>query len=225
MKVCQRVPLLLLVVVVSAIFGSGSTAHAFVGVVDQQHLLGRRTAPGCEQQHHAAAVVDRSLCKITHRRSLASLAKGRRSGWFLQALPPTPSNKKDDHQDRAVVAVQSCCAVPCMGAVLVLWSEVSIFFTSCGPAQLTDTVERISYLLVIAASCGFWFARIVSGGRGLAESGVHDNTISLISWTERMNYLAVAVTFLALAAQHERQTNMAGLTGINQDFCRALDTL
>jgi len=218
MKVCQRAPLLLLVVVAAVIFGSGSTAYAFVGVVDQQHLLGRRTAPG-SQQHHPAAVADRCFCKITHRRSLANLAKERRSDCFLKALPPTPSNKEDDHQGRAVVAVQSCCAISCMGAA------VSIFFTSCGPAQLTDTVERISYLLVIAASCGFWFARIVSGGRGLAESGVHDNTISLISWTERMNYLAVAVTFLALAAQHERQTNMAGLTGINQDFCRALDTL
>lgn len=151
--------------------------------------------------------------------------------------PVRRSSKLSAVPDRInALVVQSGCITSWTGALLVLWSEGSILFTSCGPVQLTDAVERFSYLLVITSSSIFWFARIVTGGRGLAETALTGNNnnnnnrdlmflVPWIQWTERINYVAVAGAFLALAAQYERQTNMTGLTGINQDYCRALQTI
>lgn len=44
--------------------------------------------------------------------------------------------------------------------VVVLWSESSIYLSSCGPLQLPDIIERTAYWMVLLVACIFWFCRV-----------------------------------------------------------------
>jgi hypothetical protein len=113
----------------------------------------------------------------------------------------------------------------------VLWSEYCIILTGCGPANFSDTLERICYQGVIASAGVALFLRIVTGGGVSLEETtenfygpLEDSTLIQVRIAEWSSALAVVGAIGALGYQTyvRGETNMEGLTGIDVSMCRAI---
>lgn len=114
----------------------------------------------------------------------------------------------------------------------VLWSEYSIIWTGCPPADLSDFLERLCYQGVIISSGLALFNRIVTRGRSLKEVSddvwgpLDDSTLIQVEIAEYTSAIAALGAFIALGIQiYIRQANMDGLSGIDVDLCRAINDL
>ena len=117
-------------------------------------------------------------------------------------------------------------------SAIVLWSEIAVIQTGCGPLVLNDTVERTAYwvVLVIAGVC--WFSRIIAlgGGPSLAEvvadafgRDVRNRIeVLLLISIELVSYMAVLGAVIALTTQSLSGAQMDGLSGINLEYCKSL---
>ena len=119
-----------------------------------------------------------------------------------------------------------------MGCSLgVLWSEYSILWTGCGPANFSDTLERLCYQGVILTAGLAIFNRIVlrQDLAATSEEFVADRIISLLNSTtlqiriaEYASLLSVIGAFIVLGVQLQSGTELDGMSGIDIDFCRAM---
>lgn len=114
-----------------------------------------------------------------------------------------------------------------------LWSEYAVITTGCGPMQLSDFLERGFYLGTLVIAGLSVFTRIVVGdgisialmqldnrGRG-SESFQWQLQLQI---AEIMSLIAVLMAFVALGVQEYNGEKMDGLSGINIDMCRAMQT-
>jgi hypothetical protein len=113
----------------------------------------------------------------------------------------------------------------------VLWSEYSIILTGCGPANFSDTLERICYQGVIVSSGLALFNLIVTSGKSLETTSdeffgpLENLTLWQVRVAELASASAVLGAFVALGLQYYRSANIDGLSGIDVGMCRALRDL
>lgn len=109
----------------------------------------------------------------------------------------------------------------------VLWSEYAIATTHCGPANLSDGLERLCYQAVIVLAGLILFSRIATGNSLLSLIGdvfgdLEDFTIAQVRLAEWLLLSAVLGAFVALAVQYYTGATMDGLSGIDVEMCRAI---
>ena len=119
-----------------------------------------------------------------------------------------------------------------LASIGTIWSEYTVFMTGCGPLSLPDVVERSCYLGVLVIAGSSVFARIVTGGSGLAiaisgngianENSNTNIVLQQIRLAEWLSLLAIAGAFVALGSQTINGEQMDGMSGINVDMCRAI---
>ena len=115
-------------------------------------------------------------------------------------------------------------------SLAVLWSEYSVATTGCGPYELLDWMERLSYQGVIVVAGGAVFSRIVTGNdladAAISVSGSLDNVATQkIRVAEWLSLVAVVGAFGALGVQYAVGAKMDGLTGIDVGMCRSMQQL
>ena len=139
------------------------------------------------------------------------------------------ASRRKEGNDGVELVAMSASSFSIVASAIVLWSECAILLTGCGPVNLSDGLERGSYLAVLVTSSLFWLTRIVARqglsrvllGEQVATMGSSASR-QLLEWAERWNALAVLGAFVALGLQINRDTRMDGLTGINVEMCRAM---
>jgi hypothetical protein len=112
----------------------------------------------------------------------------------------------------------------------VVWSEVAVYQTGCGPLYMPDWLERGCYLGVLAISGSSVFGRIVFR-ESLASLLVQDEhstskkdarrraiALEIAEW---LAFLTVAGAVLVLGNQMINGETMDGLSGIDLEKCRA----
>jgi len=123
----------------------------------------------------------------------------------------------------------------------VLFSELSILQTGCGPSNFSDTLERICYQGVILFAGLALFNRIVNTNiNNYFNDNASDRTTDLSMaaenyfgtleeftlWQVRVSEwtsgVAVVGAFVSLCVQEGRGVNIDGLSGIDVDMCRAI---
>ncbi|KAL3794394.1 hypothetical protein HJC23_012931 [Cyclotella cryptica] len=131
------------------------------------------------------------------------------------------------------------CIISTASSIVTLWSEYSVITTGCGPPQLSDAVERGCYLGTLVIAGLSVFARIVTGhdvsttilqyvSSGIKRNNREDTyafNFSQLELAESMSLLAALMAFVALGIQQYNGEKMDGLSGINVDMCRALQSL
>ncbi|KAL7486902.1 hypothetical protein ACHAW6_012507 [Cyclotella cf. meneghiniana] len=137
------------------------------------------------------------------------------------------------------LVISAACMVSIASSLVTLWSEYSIITTGCGPPQLSDLVERGCYLGTLVIAGLSVFTRIVTGldvattmkdyvNDGLKKNsrdGIDHFNFLQIQLAESMSLSVVFGAFLALGIQQYNGEKMDGLSGINVDMCRALQSL
>ena len=116
-------------------------------------------------------------------------------------------------------------------SLAVLWSEYSVATTGCGPYELLDWMERLSYQgVIVVAGGGAVFSRIVTGN-DLADAvilvslSLDDVAKQKIRVAEWLSLVAVVGAFGALGVQYAVGAKMDGLTGIDVGMCRSMQQL
>ena len=115
-------------------------------------------------------------------------------------------------------------------SLCVLWSELSIATTGCGPYELPDWLERLSYEGVIVVAGAVVFNRIVTGNdlANTAKSTLRSLDKTSMCKVRAAEWLSLLVTigaFGALGIQYSIGTNMDGLSGIDVDMCRSMQKM
>ena len=116
------------------------------------------------------------------------------------------------------------------GALGVMWSEYSVMRTGCGPMDLSDNLERLCYEIVIVASGVMLFTRILTR-KSLVQNSedVFGNleyyTLFQVKLSEYFTFVAIVGAFVALYIQSINGVQAEGLTGIDVDMCRAIQSL
>ena len=108
-----------------------------------------------------------------------------------------------------------------VASAATLWSEATVAATGCGPALLPDTVERFSYVAVLAYAGASGFCRIAFGASAHAWL-VGEPPPGVARWAERLSLACVAGACLALACQVAHGQQMDALSGIDELYCAAL---
>lgn len=110
--------------------------------------------------------------------------------------------------------------------VVVLWSESSIYLSSCGPLQLPDIIERTAYWMVLLVACIFWFCRVafqqslVDTLQAQRKISLSTTSSNLVRLAEAMAFVAVLGAIVALSHQILMGAKMDGLSGIDEELCR-----
>lgn len=114
-------------------------------------------------------------------------------------------------------------AVSFASSSVVLWSEASVVLTGCGPLNLNDTLERSTYwiTLLVAGSC--WFCRLAFQGQSLSSILDLDSKRLVLS-VEILSYVAVLGAIVALGTQTMQGSQMDGLSGIDIEYCRSIQS-
>ena len=116
----------------------------------------------------------------------------------------------------------------------VLWSELAVITSGCGPLNFSDTLERICYQGVILTTGLSLFTRIVTTGEQNLTTYVCDEyfggsladaTVVQVRAAEWLSILAVFGAFVSLGFQIAHGEQMDGLSGINTELCRAVRDL
>ena len=116
----------------------------------------------------------------------------------------------------------------------VLWSELAVITSGCGPLNFSDTLERICYQGVILTAGLSLFTRIVTIGEQDLTTYVCDEyfggslaeaTVIQVRAAEWLSILAVVGAFVSLGFQIAHGEQMDGLSGINTELCRAVRDL
>lgn len=129
---------------------------------------------------------------------------------------------KKGMDDGGAKTLPSIVGTVCIGASLVtLWSEISVALTGCGPAALSESIERAGYVLVLIPAGLSIFTRIV--WRCSATDYVFAEKVAIAEVGERATLACVVGAYLALFAQilHGQQVNPESLTGIDELYCSA----
>jgi len=116
------------------------------------------------------------------------------------------------------------------GSIGVLWSELAVLATGCGPTGLSDNLERLCYLIVIASSGAVAFCRIAfgQGPVRIAEDALgylEGSTTVQVRVAEWLGVLAILGALLALGSQVYHGARMDGLSGIDIQMCKAVREL
>ena len=111
----------------------------------------------------------------------------------------------------------------------VLYSESFIIMTGCGPLNLNDTLERISYQGVIVFAGLALFNRIVTQFNFSLGETINDqfgplqkSTLLQVNVAEFLSAIAVVGAIVALEVQSNKGVSMDGLSGIDINMCRAI---
>lgn len=112
----------------------------------------------------------------------------------------------------------------------VLWSELSIIVTGCGPTQFSDFLERLCYQGVIVYAGVALFNRIVlrqdlSNTVGDYYGELMESTLIQVKIAEWSSAISVIGAFAALTVQIVKGNDMSGLSGIDVEMCRAIQNL
>lgn len=115
-------------------------------------------------------------------------------------------------------------------SVGVLYSEMSIITSGCGPMNFSDTLERICYEGVILFAGSSIFSRIAFQKDlvMLTEDFfpyLEPFTLTQVRFAEILSLLGVIGAFGALFLQISNGEQLDGLSGINIEMCRALRDL
>ena len=115
-------------------------------------------------------------------------------------------------------------------SVGVLYSEMSILSSGCGPMNFSDTLERICYEGVILFAGSSIFSRIAFQKDlvRLTEDYfpyLEPFTLAQVRFAEILSLLGVIGAFAALFLQIYNGEQLDGLSGINIEMCRALRDL
>lgn len=160
------------------------------------------------------------------------------------AVAMTPRNDDNDNKgnENLGAAAATVAVVSLSSIAVVLWSEIAIFRTGCGPIYLPDVLERSSYLIVLGASSISMFTRIVTAfgpsvmniPRGFANfvlqcfdykfSKYYKGFIVSLQVTETLALLAAVGAIVVLANQAFNGETMDGMSGIDLSKCRARQT-
>jgi hypothetical protein len=130
-------------------------------------------------------------------------------------------------QTDRLVAGTSCLTL--LSSSVVIWSEASVILSGCGPLQLSDTIERACYLMVLSVASICWFCRLafqrsVDGiilEQQTADAAIQPEILTqLIRIAEAFCYIAVLGAVLALLVQVLNGAQMDGLSGIDVQLCQ-----
>jgi hypothetical protein len=108
---------------------------------------------------------------------------------------------------------------------IVLWSETAVILSGCGPVELSDAFERTSYWLVLIVAGCCWFCRIAFSQSMGTVLDLDPSTTKLVQVAEMISYISVLGAVLALLSQAIQGTQMDGLSGIDIEYCRALQSI
>jgi hypothetical protein len=186
--------------------------------VGYQGQLGRILPSSCDQYPIFGFQQPRSYRSRSSQSPFAS-------PFALQAV-------KNHQQDSLVAGVAEISMVCSLG---VLVSEYYVMTTGCGPlnlyfTEITDAIERICYLGVIAAAGTALFLRIVT--RVDLATTCSDyfgellkSTMVQVKISEYLSFVAVVGAFGALAVQSASGAQMDGMSGVDVELCRAIRDL
>lgn len=112
----------------------------------------------------------------------------------------------------------------------VLWSELSIIVTGCGPTQFSDFLERLCYQGVIVYAGVALFNRIVlrqdlSNTVSDYYGELMESTLIQVKIAEWASAISVIGAFAAITVQIVKGNDMSGLSGIDVEMCRAIQNL
>ena len=139
-----------------------------------------------------------------------------------------PLHERLGDNDDAPLLWTAISATSITSSVVTLWSETSIFLSGCGPIELPDVVERVSYQAVILVAGVCWFTRLAfqrdpNSFLLTVATKNSDNTWirRQLQITEFLLYLAVVGAVVVLLNQIENGAQMDGLSGIDIGMCKA----
>lgn len=210
--------LFLAVIVVIAVLASSATA-----------LLPR---PPCLRAHRPALPSESCGVIRDHTPRLRPLSSRHRR--VQKGNSPCARNEDNSGDEIALLLFGSTGVIGSISAALVLWSEVSVAMTRCGPINLPDWLERSAYLANFAVVAASILARIILG-TSLTEflssrqpAGARAGSTTGLALLAVAEYFSLVVLLGAVAVVAVQVGNGdalaegAGLSGIDVNRCRLL---
>jgi len=165
----------------------------------------------------------------TKQPSALAFVSGRNSSLFQRSFPNVRVSSRLNiaRNDNLVSGIAEISIGASIG---VLWSEVAVLATGCGPTGLSDNLERLCYLIVIVSSSTVAFCRIAfgQGPVRIAEDALgylEGSTTVQVRVAEWLGVLAILGALAALSSQVYHGSRMDGLSGIDIQMCKAVREL
>ncbi len=115
-----------------------------------------------------------------------------------------------------------------ISSIITMWSEGSIMLTRCGPALLSDSVEKSAYICVFILASGSNLSRIILGTEMANLIPMGECERQLFKLMESMVVLTIVIAFAALGLQvlnGDAFVDGTGLSGIDVRRCRLMNEM
>ena len=146
-----------------------------------------------------------------------------------------PSNPDDVDFSIEPYIIYTTSILGISSALVLLWSEISIALTRCGPTLLPDAIERSAYISVFIIASGSNLSRIIfgssmadlmvsnAGGSDLSGKPLEEH---MFRFMETLTFLSILGAFGLMAWQvlnGDAFADGAGMSGIDIRWCRLMN--
>ena len=175
----------------------------------------------CKKCLHPQIIYSKPLVRSPLQRSTFNLKMSSQSENEEQKVQENPLTLKS-------VVTSTISIIGIISSLVLLWSEESIAFTRCGPVELSDSLERSSYIATFILASGSNLSRIIYGSPLTdllieEEDGISKTFFSV---GEILSVTAVLGAFGGCAWQvftGDAFAEGAGLSGIDVRWCRLMN--